>query len=165
MRKRILSTLLVGITLAAGALLTSSTSNAIDMYETRGHISLDLQNAVLVNSTTGEDRSGLVSDESGGYKLFFNNAFDDRRKIGITYRFADAYDMTDVEGLEFYGYSTNNLIHKFLYYVDKGSNTYYHTRPYDDVERALLEGNGYIWDTAGDLDAYDTYHRYSTEID
>lgn len=163
MKKRIFSAIVIGISLVAAGLLAGKVSNAVDMHETRGRISLDLKdNTVQVDSTSPSDSGFTTGENESEYLLYFNNDFTDRNNIGVTYRFKDRYEMTDVEEIEFYGYSSNNYNHKFLYYVDSDSKKFYHKNDFDDVKTSMLNGSGAVWGTH-DIDDK-KYHRKSVKI-
>lgn len=133
----------------AGVMFGASNAKAADIANTRGRVTVDLEDFVLVESTISDtDDFGLVSQNSSNsrYLLHYENSFTDRNNIGCTFRSSSKYDLTDVTAMQMYAYSQQEANDKILFYVDSGSKTYYHRKDLDDVTSSLVSGSGTVKD-------------------
>lgn len=144
----------------AGVMFGASNAKAADIANTRGRVTVDLENFVLVESTISDTSDfGLVSKNSANsrYLLHYRNSFTDRNNIGCTYRSSGKYDLTDVTAIQMYAYSQQDSDDKIMFYVDSGSKTYYHRKDLDDVTSSLVSGSGTVKDIS-----YFCYSSYAS---
>lgn len=149
-KKRFFHRLLAGfgvVVLVTGIFAYTHTLEASEIAKTRGRVNVDLEDFILVETTSDDAGScGLSSQDSSNsrYLLYYDNTFTDRNNIGCTYRSSVSYDMTDVTAIEMFAYSQQDSNDKVMFYVDPGTKTYYHRMDRDDITTELVKGDGTV---------------------
>lgn len=136
----------------AGAMMCLSTTQASDIGKTRGHVTVDVSNFTLVESSENDTNNfGFNSENESNsrYKLFYKNSFTDRNNIGCTFRSSSTYDMTDVTGIQVYAKSSEDS-DLLLVYSNANYNKYYHridNSELEDKDVISEAGDGIVWST------------------